>query len=61
MSDRDLLAVGALFWVASLARVIYAFVTHEVFGGEATLALGAVILVPALALGARARKQRAGR
>lgn len=44
--DRDLLPVLLLFWMASVARVAFAVAHHETFGGEATLATLAVVLVP---------------
>ncbi len=48
-SDRELLPFLALFWIMSVARVVAAFVRHETFGAEATLAFLAVLLLPLLA------------
>jgi hypothetical protein len=58
--DRDLLPVGVVLWVASLARVTYALANREVFGIEATLALVCVVLVAWLFWRdpARAERQR---
>jgi hypothetical protein len=56
--DGSVLAVFAIFWAVSLARVIAAVVRHEVFGGEETLALMAVVAVPWLVLAGGARSQR---
>jgi hypothetical protein len=44
--DRDLYAVAALFWLASLMRVALALVHGEVFGVQGTLALLCVVVVP---------------
>jgi hypothetical protein len=44
--ERDLWPMLGLFWLVSLGRVIAAFVRHETFGPEASLAVLAVVLVP---------------
>jgi hypothetical protein len=44
--DSDLLVVGALLWIASVARVVLELVHGRQFGGEATLALLCVIALP---------------
>lgn len=46
VADTDLVAVFVLLWVASIVRVGAAFVRHELFGTEASLAALAVVLVP---------------
>jgi hypothetical protein len=60
-NDSDLLVIGVILWLASVARVALAFAHHEVFGAETTLALGCVVGLPWLALRSRfsARPQRA--
>jgi len=52
-NDADLLVVGALLWVASVARVALELAHQRVFGVEATLALICVVLIPWLALASR--------
>jgi hypothetical protein len=44
--DSDLLVIGALLWIASVARVTLELVHGQPFGGEATLALACVIGLP---------------
>jgi uncharacterized membrane protein YjgN (DUF898 family) len=44
--DTDLLVVGALLWLASVARVVLELVHGQQFGVEATLALLCVIALP---------------
>ena len=45
-ADVELLPVIAFLWLASLARVAAGLYQHEIFGAEATAALGAVLLLP---------------
>jgi hypothetical protein len=45
-ADWDLLPIGALLWIGSVARVALAFAAHETFGAEATLALACVFGLP---------------
>jgi hypothetical protein len=59
LADLSLLVALGVFWVISVVRVAGAFVQHEVFGGESTLALMAVIGIPLLLLGGRAQAARA--
>jgi len=47
--EGDLLFVGISLWLASVARVGYAFASREIFGAEATMALGCVLGIPWLA------------
>ena len=49
-ADADLLFVGIPLWVGSVARVALAFASNEVFGTEATLALGCALGIPWLVL-----------
>ena len=58
-ADLSLLVALGVFWVISVVRVAGAFVRHEVFGGESTLALMAVIGMPLLLLSGRAEAARA--
>jgi hypothetical protein len=58
-TDLSLIVALGLFWVISVVRVTGAFVRHEVFGGESTLALMAVIGIPLLLLSGRAQAARA--
>ena len=44
--DSDLRPIAIVLWVASLIRVGFALASREVFGGEATLALMCVVLLP---------------
>jgi hypothetical protein len=44
--DGDLLAVLALFWALSLARVVTNVLQHEAFGTAGSLALVTVLVVP---------------
>lgn len=44
--NRDLYVVAAVFWLASLSRVVVALVAHEVFATEASLAALFVVVVP---------------
>ncbi|HEX7603549.1 MAG TPA: hypothetical protein VF316_18145 [Polyangiaceae bacterium] len=46
--DADLVPFLLVFWLGSLARVVLGIVRHETFGGEATLATLAVLVVPFL-------------
>jgi hypothetical protein len=46
-----LLTITGLFWLASVVRVVGGIVHGEVFGGEATLALIAIIGIPWILLG----------
>lgn len=46
-AERDLIALGVLLFVASAVRVVLALATKEVFGTEATLALGCVVVLGA--------------
>jgi hypothetical protein len=48
-SSLELLPVAGLLFVASLARVLFAFWKHEHFGTEATLASVCVLALPWLA------------
>jgi hypothetical protein len=57
-ADLSLIVALGVFWLISVVRVTGAFVRHEVFGGESTLALMAVIGIPLLLLGGRARAAR---
>ena len=57
LGDGDLLAVVAVLWLASLIRVILAFVHREVFGTVATLALLCVLFLPWLCLQGRGRRK----
>jgi hypothetical protein len=57
-SDAHLLVPAALFWAASLVRVVGALARHEAFGTEATLALMAVLWTPWLFV-RRERRTRA--
>jgi hypothetical protein len=43
---HDLWCVGALLWIASVARAAIGRAEHEVFGAEGTLALACVVLIP---------------
>jgi len=58
MHDRDVVAVLALFWAISLARVVRGLVSHEVLAAEWTLALLALLAVPWLLRGRPARAAR---
>jgi hypothetical protein len=49
--DADLLVVGALLWIASVARVVLELVHGGQFGVEATLALTCVLGLPWLLRG----------
>lgn len=44
--DTELLPVLAVFWVASVLRVICAFARHEIFATEATLAVCVGLVMP---------------
>lgn len=44
--DNDLLAVGALLWIASVVRVVLELINERQFGVEATLALACVVALP---------------
>lgn len=44
--DTDLLVVGALLWIASVARVVIELMHGRQFGVEATLALLCVVGLP---------------
>lgn len=46
--ELDVRPVLAIFWVASLIRVLYGLAAGQEFGVEATLAMFAVIAVPAM-------------
>ena len=46
--DRELIPVLVVFWIASVARFLYAMLSGEAFGVEATLATLSAALVPAL-------------
>jgi hypothetical protein len=48
LGTGELVPVFALFWVASVARVVAGFLRHETFGTVGTLALVAVFLLPLL-------------
>lgn len=61
LGDGELLLVGALLWIASVARVVLAFAHHEVFETEATLALLCVLFIPWFWFADQRRHQRAGR
>ena len=50
--DVELLPVLGIVWLASVARVVFAFIGHETFGADATLAMLAVVGLPLLALNA---------
>src|SRR5579863_2971400 len=58
LADLSLVVALGVFWVISVIRVAGAFVRHEVFGGESTLALMAVIGIPLLLLGGRTQASR---
>jgi hypothetical protein len=45
-SDGDLAVTMLVFWIASVVRVAGAFMRHEVFGAEASLAFMSVLVVP---------------
>jgi hypothetical protein len=49
IDDRDLLPVFAIVWLFMVFRVVIGLAHGETFGAELTLALGAVITLPALA------------
>jgi hypothetical protein len=53
--DLSLLVAFGVFWAVSVARVAGALARHEIFGGESTLALMAVIGLPILLFGRRAQ------
>ncbi len=55
LADLSLIVALGVFWVISVVRVAGAFVRHEVFAAESTLALMAVIGIPLLLLGGRAQ------
>lgn len=59
LADLSLIVALGVFWVISVVRVVGAFVRHEVFAAESTLALMAVIGIPLLLLGGRAQVARA--
>jgi hypothetical protein len=44
--DRDLFFIAIVLWIASVGRLVYGLWEREVFGAEATLALGCVLLLP---------------
>jgi hypothetical protein len=44
----DLMAMMLVFWAVSLVRVVLAVLRHEKFGGEATLAIITVLVIPGL-------------
>jgi len=44
--DGDLVPVLLVFWLGSVARAAFGIARQETFGGEATLAAVAVLLVP---------------
>jgi hypothetical protein len=46
--DGDLVPMYAIVWIASVARLVVAAISHETFGIEGTLALLAALLLPAL-------------
>jgi hypothetical protein len=61
--DQDLWPVLAALWTASAVRIAGALWMHQVFGAEATLALGMLLLGPCLVrrrLGARLQRWRGG-
>jgi hypothetical protein len=55
--DRDLQIAGVLFWLASVARVMAAFVHDEVFGVESSLALLCVLSLPWLSWRSRSSRR----
>ncbi len=61
LTDLSLIVALGVFWVISVVRVAGAFVRHEVFGGESTLALMAVIGIPLLLGGGRGGRAQAAR
>jgi hypothetical protein len=48
--DGDLLPIGLVFWIASVAIVAHHILEHEPLTGEAELAMCCVFLVPLLAI-----------
>jgi hypothetical protein len=48
--DGDLMPVYAIFWLASIGRVVLAAVRNETFGAMTTVALLAVVFLPVLFL-----------
>ncbi len=48
--ERDLLIAGAVVWIASVARVAFAFARQETFGAIATLAMCFALGLPVLVL-----------
>jgi hypothetical protein len=48
----------AVFWLASVVRVVGALVRHEAFGAEETLALLAIFAVPFLLCSKRRRLRK---
>ena len=46
--DSDLVPFLLVFWLGSAAREAFGIARHETFGGEATLATLAVVVVPFL-------------
>jgi len=46
--DADLAPFLLVFWLGSLARMVLGIARHGTFGGEATLATLAVVVVPFL-------------
>jgi hypothetical protein len=61
LGDWDLLAIAALLWVTSVARVVLAFLHREVSETEATLAFLCVILIPWWWFAEQRRRQRGRR
>ena len=49
LDDCELVPALGLLWLASLARVAFGIASGEVFGGELTVAVLAVLLLPLLA------------
>ena len=61
MFDRDLVPLFVLAWIASMVRVVGAFVRAETFGTEPTLALLFVLVLPCLLGKPGGRKKRLSR
>lgn len=59
--ERSMFVVGAVFWAASVSRIVFAFATHETFGAVTTLAFCAVVVLPLLAITSLRRSARRAR
>jgi hypothetical protein len=51
--DLELFPVFALLWAVSVAVVVESLLRHDVFGPEATIALGLVLVLPWLVVRSR--------